>query len=71
MNTAYTLPARILAHTGSIPTETDPFSFFGWIFLYLPGLKAESRLEILKHEQTHARQWHSMDVILCELINII
>ena len=55
----------------SIPTETDPFSFFGWIFLYLPGLKAESRQEILKHEQTHARQWHSMDVILCELINII
>ena len=55
----------------SIPTETDPFSFFGWIFLYLPGLKDETRQEILKHEQTHARQWHSMDVILCELINIV
>ena len=55
----------------SIPTEADPFSFFGWIFLYLPSLKDESRQEILKHEQTHARQWHSMDVILCELINIV
>ena len=55
----------------SIPTEADPFSFFGWIFLYLPGLKDESREEILKHEQAHARQWHSMDVILCELINIV
>ena len=55
----------------SIPTEADPFSFFGWIFLYLPGLKDESRQEILKHEQTHARQWHSMDVILCELINMV
>ena len=55
----------------SIPTEADPFSFFGWIFLYLPGLKAENRQEILKHEQTHARQWHSMDVIFCELINIV
>ena len=55
----------------SIPTEADPFSFFGWIFLHLPGLKDESRQEILKHEQTHARQWHSMDVILCELINIV
>ena len=55
----------------SIPTEADPFSFFGWIFLYLPDLKDESRQEILKHEQTHARQWHSMDVILCELINIV
>ena len=58
-------------HIISIPTEADPFSFFGWIFLYLPGLKAENRQEILKHEQTHARQWHSMDVILCELINIV
>ena len=55
----------------SFPTEADPFSFFGWIFLYLPDLKDESRQEILKHEQTHARQWHSMDVILCELINIV
>ena len=55
----------------SIPTEADPFSFFGWIFLYLPDLKNEGRQEILKHEQTHARQWHSMDVILCELINIV
>ena len=55
----------------SIPTEADPFSFFGWIFLYLPDLKDESQQEILKHEQTHARQWHSMDVILCELINIV
>ena len=55
----------------SLPSEANPFSFFGWIFLYLPGLKDESRGEILKHEQTHARQWHSMDVILCELINIV
>ena len=55
----------------SLPSEFNPFSFFGWIFLYLPDLKDESRQEILKHEQTHARQWHSMDVILCELINIV
>ena len=55
----------------SIPTKADPFSFFGWIFLYLPDLKAESRQEILKHEQTHANQWHSVDVIFCELINIV
>ena len=55
----------------SIPTKADPCSFFGWIFLYLPDLKAESRQEILKHEQTHANQWHSVDVIFCELINIV
>ena len=55
----------------SLPSEFNPFSFFGWIFLYLPQLEEDSREEILMHEQTHARQWHSVDVIVSELANII
>ena len=55
----------------SLPSEFNPFSFFGWIFLYLPKLEEESREEILMHEQTHARQWHSVDVIVSELANIV
>ena len=55
----------------SLPSEFNPFSFFGWIFLYLPKLEEESKNEILMHEQTHARQWHSVDVIVSELANII
>ena len=55
----------------SLPSEFNPFSFFGWIFLYLPQLEEDSREEILMHEQTHARQWHSMDVIVSELANIV
>lgn len=55
----------------SLPFKTNPFSFFGWIFIYLPQLNEESLTEILMHEQTHARQWHSIDVIICEIINII
>ena len=55
----------------SLPSEFNPFSFFGWIFLYLPQLEEESRDEILMHEQTHARQWHSVDVIVSELANIV
>ena len=55
----------------SLPSEFNPFSFFGWIFLYLPQLEEESRDEILMHEQTHARQWHSVDVIVSELVNIV
>ena len=43
----------------SLSTEGNPFSFFGWIFVYLPTLKPDSQGEILMHEQTHARQWHS------------
>ena len=55
----------------SLPTEVNPFSFFGWIFLHLPLADESSRKEILMHEQTHARQWHSADVVLSEIVNII
>ena len=55
----------------SLPSEANPFSFFGWIFLYLPQMEDESQDEILMHEQTHARQWHSVDVIVSELANIV
>ena len=55
----------------SLPSEFNPFSFFGWIFLYLPQLEEDSREEILMHEQTHARQWHSVDVIVSEIVNIV
>ena len=55
----------------SLSTEGNPFSFFGWIFVYLPTLKPDSQGEILMHEQTHARQWHSIDVIVSEIVNII
>ena len=55
----------------SLPSEFNPFSFFGWIFLFLPKLEEESKNEILMHEQTHARQWHSVDVIVSELANIV
>ena len=55
----------------SLPSEANPFSFFGWIFLYLPQMDKESQDEILMHEQTHAHQWHSVDVILAEIVNIV
>jgi len=50
---------------------SSPFSFFQWIFIS-PELHSEKEAkEILIHEETHARQWHSIDVIFCELINIL
>ncbi|MDR1517712.1 MAG: TonB family protein [Dysgonamonadaceae bacterium] len=43
-----------------------PFSFFRWIFLN-PGSHSEAELrQILAHEQTHVRQWHSIDIMLAE-----
>lgn len=55
----------------SLPEPANPFSFWQWIFIYLPGLKENEKKEILMHEQTHVRQWHSIDVIISEVVNII
>ncbi|WP_291528365.1 M56 family metallopeptidase [Bacteroides sp. UBA939] len=45
-----------------------PFSFFHWVFIY-PASHTEQELsEILTHEQAHASQWHSIDVLVSELV---
>ncbi len=50
---------------------SSPFSFFHWIFIS-PELHSEKEAkEILIHEETHARQWHSIDVVFSELMNIL
>lgn len=55
---------RVLAVEG----DNVPFSFFRWIFV-LPGNHSEGELEeILAHEQAHVRQWHSLDVVVSELL---
>ena len=51
--------------------KAGPFSFFHWIFLY-PTSHTESEIsEIITHEATHARQYHSVDVIISELMCIL
>lgn len=50
--------------------ENGPFSFFHWIFIY-PQSHTESEIsEIIAHEETHARQYHSVDVLISELMCI-
>lgn len=55
----------------SLPSPNNPFSFWHWIFIYLPELKENEKQDILTHELTHARQLHSIDVIVSEIVNII
>ena len=50
---------------------TCPFSFFGWIFVN-PSAQSEEQLrEIMTHERAHAEQWHSVDVVLAELLTAV
>lgn len=49
----------------------SPFSFFRYI-IYNPGSHSEEELQmILKHEQVHVSQWHSIDMIAAQIARII
>jgi len=55
----------------AIDGKITPFSFFTTIYMN-PALHNEHETrQILTHESTHARQWHSLDVILSELVTIL
>ncbi|GHT08125.1 cell envelope biogenesis protein TonB [Bacteroidia bacterium] len=45
-----------------------PFSFFGYIVLDSEPCNENELYEILRHEKTHVRQWHSLDVIISDLM---
>lgn len=51
--------------------QTGPFSFFRWIFIHPQSLTEGERKEVLAHEQTHVRQYHSADVVLSELVCMV
>ena len=48
-----------------------PFSFFRWIFVYPPSHSESEWREVLIHEQTHARQWHSLDILFAECMTCL
>ena len=51
--------------------KIQPFSFFNYI-VYNPNNHSESELKIIMaHEEVHAVQYHSLDVILIELVCIL
>jgi TonB family protein len=54
----------------AVEREISPFSFFGVVFIN-PALHTETEIrQILAHELTHARQWHSLDVFVGEFLSI-
>ena len=48
-----------------------PFTFFQWIFLP-PGFQTSSvNQQVLRHENAHARQLHTLDIVITELFCIV
>lgn len=76
----YSLNSLLKSHTSkrignykyvTIDDNVSPFSIFNYI-VFNPTKHSEKELEmILKHEQVHASQWHSVDIILGQLTAIL
>ncbi len=49
----------------------SPFSFFNVIFIKKELSENEQLKAILQHEQVHIRQYHSIDLILTEILTIV
>jgi BlaR1 peptidase M56/Putative peptidoglycan binding domain len=48
-----------------------PFSFFRWIFINPQVVAFEDYEHIIAHEQAHARQRHSLDVLFITLVGVV
>ena len=49
-----------------LPDAREPYSFFKWICIH-PTLHSDNELnQILIHEQTHVRSYHSIDILLAQ-----
>jgi hypothetical protein len=51
--------------------DVSPFSFFNYIFINIHKHSEEDLSEIIAHESAHARQFHSIDVMLIELFCVL
>ena len=50
-----------------LPCKEEPYSFFRWIFIH----ETDGIDDILVHEAAHARQWHSIDVLIGEAVRTL
>lgn len=55
-----------------VAADKPTFSFFGFIVIgQAHSLTEEEKQTILEHEQVHARHYHSVDMLLINLLNIL
>lgn len=50
------------------PADTPIASFFGFVFWHPGEASQVERRLLLEHEMVHVRQWHTLDLILMELL---
>lgn len=53
------------------PSIQTSYSFFKWIFIHPDIKNTPEKQNILNHEIVHARQYHSIDVLMVELLSAV
>ncbi len=53
-----------------MPEKTHSFSFFNMVFLSQPAGRTIETNPVLLHEMAHARQIHSLDILLIQIVKI-
>jgi hypothetical protein len=48
-----------------------PFSFFGYLVFNPSGYPAGQLQQVVAHEKVHIRQWHTADILLAELVQVL
>jgi TonB family protein len=54
----------------SLPQKAQSFSFFSLIFISSPTSDEINNSQVLQHEMAHARQWHSLDIMIIQIFKI-
>ncbi|MBT8254336.1 MAG: hypothetical protein HKO90_07295 [Flavobacteriaceae bacterium] len=54
-----------------INDDVSPFSFFNYIVFNPNQFSKEDLDQIIAHETVHARQWHSIDLLISQLVSIL
>lgn len=53
------------------PPDNHVFSFFHFIFIGADKLNDQRFQPVIEHEKSHAAQWHSLDLLLMELLIVL
>jgi len=53
------------------PEQKAPFSFFRYVVLDFTAFEPEELDLVLRHEAAHARQWHTLDILFVEVVDVV
>jgi TonB family protein len=53
-----------------LPEKNQSFSFFNLVFMSSSAAQTDQSNQILQHEMAHAQQWHSLDIMIIQLVKI-